>query len=66
MTMTPELKSTYTTDELAAMLDVSRQLIYIGLRNKTIPSIKLNKRFIIPRAAIDEWMRTAGDSKRAA
>jgi excisionase family DNA binding protein len=62
----PDEKNIYSVDELAALLDVSRQLIYEGLRNKTIPSIKLNKRFIIPRAAIDEWLRNAGDSKKAA
>lgn len=64
--MTTTDQNTYTADELASMLDVSRQLVYIGLRNKTIPSIKLNKRFIIPRTAIDEWMRKAGDPNKAA
>jgi len=48
-------------DALAADLGISRQSAYAGLRNGDIPSIRLGKRFILPRAAIQEWLRTAGN-----
>jgi excisionase family DNA binding protein len=48
-----------SVDELAAELRISRQSAYNGLRNGTIPSIRLGKRFIIPRSAIAEWLKNA-------
>ena len=50
----------YQPNELAGELGVSRQLIYRGLRDGSIPSIRMGKRFLIPRSAIQEWLRTAG------
>jgi excisionase family DNA binding protein len=53
--------STYpSVDALAAELGISRQAAYSGLRNKTIPHIRIGKRFIIPRSAIADWLRAAG------
>lgn len=54
--------ATITPDELAGMLGVSRQGVYVGLRAGNIPSIRLGKRFVIPRAAIEQWLQTAGGS----
>jgi len=51
---------------LARDLGISRQAAYEGLRRKSIPSIRVGKRFIIPRAAIQEWLRTAGGNLRPA
>ena len=51
-----------SVDSLAEDLGLSRQATYTGLRNNTIPHIRIGKRFIIPRAAIAEWLRTAGKS----
>jgi excisionase family DNA binding protein len=44
-----------SADELARELGVSRTAIYAGLRAGTIRSIRLGKRFILPRAAIARW-----------
>ena len=49
-----------SVDELARELGISRASAYSGLREGTIPSIRLSKRFIIPRSAIAEWLRSAG------
>jgi excisionase family DNA binding protein len=49
-----------SVDELAADLGLSRQATYAGLRHGTIPGIRIGKRFVIPRAAIAGWLRTAG------
>jgi excisionase family DNA binding protein len=51
-----------SVDALARELGISRQKAYTSLRTGKIPSIRLGKRFIIPRAAIAEWLRTAGGS----
>jgi excisionase family DNA binding protein len=50
----------HSVDELARELGISRALAYAGLRDGTIPSIRLAKRFIIPRAAISDWLRRTG------
>jgi excisionase family DNA binding protein len=55
--------STYSSvDDLASELGISRQKAYAGLRSGKIPSIRLGKRFIIPRAAIADWLRSAGNA----
>ena len=53
---------TVKPDELARILDVGRNTIYEGLRSGKIPAIRLGKRFVIPRAAITEWLKTAGQA----
>jgi excisionase family DNA binding protein len=47
-------------DQLFEELGICRAVGYKGLREGTIPSIRIGKRFIIPRAAIAEWLKTAG------
>jgi len=54
--------STYgSVDELAHEIGISRQAAYAALRRGVIPSIRIGKRFVVPRAAIAEWLRTAGN-----
>jgi excisionase family DNA binding protein len=52
-----------SVEELAAELGISRATAHVGLRNGRIPSIRIGKRFVIPRAAIAEWLRSADDFK---
>lgn len=49
-----------TVDDLALELGLSRQVVYRELRAGRIPSIRLGRRFVIPRAAVQEWLRNAG------
>lgn len=51
---------------LAAELGIGYQTCYAALRSGEIPSIRLGKRFVLPRAAIQEWLRTAGLRRPAA
>lgn len=54
-------RTTYNSvDELAKEIGISRQAAYVALRRGIIPSIRIGKRFVLPRAAIAEWLRTAG------
>jgi excisionase family DNA binding protein len=55
-----------SVDELAQELGICRQSAYSGLRSGEIPSIRVGKRFVLPKAAIREWMRTAGRTKTRA
>jgi len=50
-------KLAWTPDELAHELGVARGSVYRGLRDGTIPSIRLGKRFVIPKAAVEELLR---------
>ena len=47
-------------DELAKEIGISRQAVYAALHRGIIPSIRIGKRFVLPRTAIAEWLRTAG------
>jgi len=59
-------KAIYSSvEDLARELGISRQKTYVELRAGRIPSIRLGRRFVIPRAAIAEWLRTAGTSSSA-
>jgi excisionase family DNA binding protein len=49
-----------SVEDLARHLRLSRHSTYEGLRAGTIPGIRVGKRFVLPRAAIAEWLRTAG------
>ena len=53
-------KSTISPDELAVELGIGRVLVYRKLADGSIPSIRLGKRFIIPRATISAWLQSAG------
>jgi excisionase family DNA binding protein len=53
-----------SVDALAEYLGLGRVSTYAGLRDGTIPSIRVGKRYILPRTAIQEWLRTAGGDLR--
>jgi excisionase family DNA binding protein len=49
-----------SVDALAEDLGLSRQSTYAALNNGIIPHIRVGKRFILPRTAIQDWLRAAG------
>jgi len=49
-----------SVEALAKELGIGLNAAYGGLKNGSIPSIRVSKKYIIPRAAIEEWLRTAG------
>ena len=62
-----EGESTYrSVAELAADLGLSERSTRSALRRGEIPHIRIGRRFVLPRAAISEWLRTAGGSILAA
>jgi excisionase family DNA binding protein len=44
-------------EHLARELGISRQKAYVELRAGRIPAIRLGRRYILPKAAIAEWLR---------
>ena len=51
--------------ELAADLNLSERSTRDALRRGEIPHIRIGRRFILPRAAIAEWLRAAGGASAA-
>lgn len=59
--ITPAQGKTYSSvRELAAELNLSTNIVYRGLRTGQIPHIRIGKRFVLPRAAIQHWLESAG------
>jgi excisionase family DNA binding protein len=54
-----------TVAALAAMIGLSERSTRNALRRGEIPHIRVGRRFILPKAAIAEWLRTAGRSLEA-
>ena len=55
-------KSVYTVPQVAQMLGISRNLAYQLGRIGVIPAIRLGKRLVCPKAAIDQLLLQALDS----
>jgi excisionase family DNA binding protein len=54
-------ESTYrSVAELAADLRLSERSTRSALRRGEIPHLRIGRRFILPKSAIGEWLRTAG------
>jgi excisionase family DNA binding protein len=51
---------TYTVEELGQILGLGRGATYAALRKAVIPSIRIGRRFVIPKPAVDEWLRSGG------
>ena len=59
-------RATYTVEELAKILGVGRAAVYIALRNGIVPNYRCGRRFIIPKAAVEVWLRNAPAMKAMA
>jgi excisionase family DNA binding protein len=47
---------TVTVDEAAKLLGLSRNATYDAVARKQIPSIRLGKRLLVPKAALDRLL----------
>jgi excisionase family DNA binding protein len=58
-------QSTYpSVAALAAEIGLSERSTRSALRRGEIPHIRVGRRFILPKAAIAEWLRSAGASRQ--
>ena len=53
-------RATYSPDALARLLGISRTTVYDQLRRGTIPHVRMGRRFIIPKAAVETWFASMG------
>lgn len=51
-----EQRRTLTVEQASLVLGVSRSVAYAGVRNGSIPSIRLGRRIVIPRARLFELL----------
>lgn len=49
-------RAVLTVEETRAQLGLSRGLIYAAIRRGEIPSIRVGRRILIPRAALDQLL----------
>jgi excisionase family DNA binding protein len=61
MNTKPNLTAVFTVEDLRGLLGgLSRNSIYAALRRGDIPSIRIGKRIIIPKAAVERMLENAG------
>ncbi len=49
-----------TVEEAARVLGISRYLAYEGVRSGEIPSLRVGRRIVVPRVALDRLLAEAG------
>jgi|LGOV01.1.fsa_nt_gb excisionase family DNA binding protein len=52
-------KCTYTPKEVAEILNLGTCKTYDLIHQNVIPSIKLGRKYIIPKEALEEWLKSA-------
>lgn len=52
----------YSVAEAGKLLGLSRGLMYEGIRTGQIPSVKIGRRILIPRAALDRLLDGTGST----
>jgi len=58
-----EEKVVLTVDQCAEYLSISRPQAYLGVHTGAIPSIRVGKRILIPRAALEKLLANAGNKE---
>ncbi|MEM7160244.1 MAG: helix-turn-helix domain-containing protein [Myxococcota bacterium] len=56
MQATQSERATLTARELAALLRVNRKTVYEAAAQGQIPSIRVGRRVLFPRTAIESWL----------
>jgi excisionase family DNA binding protein len=51
-----ERRATLTVTEAAKLLGIGRQLAYEGVKTGQIPVIKVGRRLLVPRAAVEKLL----------
>ena len=60
MKETTDSRQTLTIDEAARVLGIGRNGAYEAARRGDIPTVRIGKRILVPRVALDEKLRAAG------
>ena len=57
-------RRTYSVNEAAAILGISRTTVYQCVRTKELPSLRFRGRIVIPAAVIDALLEDPASSRR--
>ncbi len=49
-------RQTFTVEEAARILGLGRNTTYVAARRGELPTIRIGKRFIVPRAALEKLL----------
>ncbi len=52
--------ATLSVEETAKVLGIGRNSAYEGVRTGEIPSIRIGKRILVPRLALEQILKSAG------
>jgi excisionase family DNA binding protein len=58
--MKEQLTSRLTIPEISARLSLGRGTVYEMLESGVLPGIRVGRRWIVTRCALDEWEKTCG------
>lgn len=56
--------SPYNVEDLASRLGISRISLYEAIRRGEVPHIRIGRRIVLPREAIDRWLACRRDHGR--
>ena len=56
--------ATLSVEETAKVLGIGRNSAYEGVRTGEIPSIRIGKRILVPRLALEQILKGAGSQSR--
>ncbi len=59
-----ESRATLTVEEAAIELGIGRGLAYEAARRGELPTLRLGRRLVVPRAALDRMLATTGAGDR--
>lgn len=61
--MQPEDHEVLTVDETARLLRISRTLAFSAVRDGSIPSLRIGRRILVPRAGLDALLARASAAR---
>jgi excisionase family DNA binding protein len=53
-----------TVEEAAGLLGISRGTMYDRVRDGTVPSLKIGRKYLIPNAEFHEWVKAQSAIKK--
>jgi excisionase family DNA binding protein len=57
----PEDRLVYTVPEAAALLGISRAFAYEAVKRGDIPSMRIGRRILVPKAALERFLAESGN-----
>ena len=58
----PAERQTLTVEEAARVLGISRSSAYEAVRRGELPTVKIGRRYVVPRVALERLLNQAGQT----